>query len=171
MKTEKISLDNAKPHKLFYFVASAVIYRASDSRCLILKRSAEEKVHPNKYCAPGGKLEWTNLDLTKPAKMNGDVYDFDNALENLLIRECYEEAGVQIDSTIHYLNSVAFVRPDGIPVMLIKCAAQYTSGEVVLEPGAFTDFAWVNATEALNYDCIQGTPEEVKKTIEIYTKL
>jgi len=57
MKAEKISLDNAKQNKLFYIVANVVIYRESDQRCLILKRSETEKVHPSKYCVPGGKLE------------------------------------------------------------------------------------------------------------------
>jgi len=57
MKAENISLDNAKQNKLFYIVANVVIYRESDQRCLILKRSETEKVHPSKYCVPGGKLE------------------------------------------------------------------------------------------------------------------
>ncbi|HRZ29879.1 MAG TPA: hypothetical protein P5052_04025 [Candidatus Paceibacterota bacterium] len=57
MKALKISLDNAKQNKLFYFVANVIIYRDSDKRCLILKRSSTEKVHPDKYCVPGGKLE------------------------------------------------------------------------------------------------------------------
>jgi 8-oxo-dGTP pyrophosphatase MutT (NUDIX family) len=57
MKALKISLDNAKKDKLFYFVANVIIYRDSDKKCLILKRSETEKVHPSKYCVPGGKLE------------------------------------------------------------------------------------------------------------------
>lgn len=64
MPAEKISLQNAKENKLFYFVANVVIYRSSDARCLILKRSVEEKVHPGKYCVPGGKLEWEQLNLS-----------------------------------------------------------------------------------------------------------
>jgi 8-oxo-dGTP pyrophosphatase MutT (NUDIX family) len=57
MKASKISLENAKENKLFYVVSNVVIYRDSDQRCLILKRSENEKVHPGKYCTPGGKLE------------------------------------------------------------------------------------------------------------------
>ncbi len=56
----EISLKEAKQDKLFYFVANIIIYRDSDSRCLILKRHLREKVHPNKYAVPGGKLEWKN---------------------------------------------------------------------------------------------------------------
>lgn len=168
MSAQKISLENAKQDKLFYFVANAVVYRESDGRCLILKRSEREKVHPGKYCAPGGKLEWGQLDLAHPTRMNGEVADFENAVEKLLAREVEEEAGVSISGDLKYINSNAFVRPDGIPVVLVKFAAKYASGDVKVEEGAFTDFAWVNAEEVKNYDCIEGIDEEVRRTIELY---
>ena len=81
MPAEKISLNNAKEDKLFYFVANAVVYRESDGRCLILKRSEREKVHPGKWAVPGGKLEWEQFDLRKPTRVNGDVLDFESAVE------------------------------------------------------------------------------------------
>jgi 8-oxo-dGTP pyrophosphatase MutT (NUDIX family) len=170
MKAEKISTQNAKQDKLFYFVANAVVYRPMDGRCLLLKRSEEEKVHPGKYAVPGGKLEWKDMDLAKPTRMNGDVADFENAVEGLLAREVREEAGIEIDPRLYYLNSVAFVRPDGIPVVLVKFAVEYRGGEVKVEEGAFTGYAWANAEEALGYDCIQGIPEEVRATIELFSK-
>lgn len=165
MPAKKISLDNAKKDKLFYFVANVVIYRESDGRCLILKRSQTEKVHPGKYCVPGGKLEWADLDLKNPTRLNGDVLDYENAVEKLLAKEVKEEAGIEIEKDLIYLNSVAFVRPDEIPVILVKLAAKYRSGKVVLEAGCFDDFAWVNTVEVKDYDCIKGIAEEVKKTI------
>ena len=168
MPATKISLDNAKQNKLFYFVANVVIYREGDGRCLILKRSESEKVHPGKYCVPGGKLEWEQMDLARPTRLNGDVLDFENAAEELLVREAREEAGVEIENELKYINSNAFVRPDEIPVVLVKFAAKYKSGEVKVEAGAFSDFAWVNAEEIKNYDCIKGIDEEVKQTIELF---
>ncbi len=169
MKAEKISLENAKENKLFYFVANLIIYRESDGRCLILKRSDSEKVHPGKYCVPGGKLEWDNFDMSNPTRMNGDVYDFENALENLLKREALEESGIEVEDDFHYINSVGFIRPDGIPVMLEKFAAKYKSGEVKLEQGAFTAYAWVNKEEVGGYDCIKGIKEEVAKAIDLFS--
>ena len=154
MPAEKIHLENAKSDKLFYFVANVVVFRESDNRCLILKRHEREKVHPNKYAVPGGKLEWVNLDITKPTRMNGDVLDFEYAVEDLLKRETLEEAGVEIENKLKYINSVAFVRPDGIPVILVKFAAKYKSGDVKLEEGSFTDYKWVNEEEVDKYDCI-----------------
>ncbi|HEY1074966.1 MAG TPA: NUDIX domain-containing protein [Patescibacteria group bacterium] len=169
MPTSKISLDHAKPDKLFYFVANVVVYRKSDGRCLLLKRSEREKVHPGKYAIPGGKLEWANLDSTKATRLNGDVIDFDNAVEDLIAREVFEEAGITVSSQLTYLRSVAFIRPDGVPVILVKFAAMYESGDVKLEEGAFSDFVWVNSAEVVSYACIDGIHDEVKRTISLFT--
>ena len=170
MPATNISLDQAKKDKLFYFVANVVVYRESDCRCLILKRSEREKVHPGKYAVPGGKLEWKDLPVDKPTRLNDNVLDYENAVEELLKREVLEEAGVEIEQQLKYINSVAFIRPDGIPVVLVKFAAKYKDGEVKLEEGAFTEYAWVNEEEVKKYDCIQGIDEEVRETIEMFRK-
>lgn len=169
MPASKISLDKAKPDKLFYFVANAVIYRESDGRCLILKRDEREKAHPGRYGVVGGKLEWGDLDLAHPSRVNGDVLDYEGAIEELLIREAKEEAGVEIEPGFKYLASMAFVRPDEVPVAFIKFAARYRSGEVVVERGGFTDYAWVNAEEVRQYPCIDGIAEEVAQTIKLFS--
>lgn len=168
MLSDKISLDNAKQDKLFYVVANVVVYRDSDKRCLILKRSEREKAHPNKYAVPGGKLEWKDLPIDKPTRINGDILDYENAIENLLVRETKEEAGIDIHSNFKYINSVAFIRPDGIPVIMVKFAAKYKSGEVKLEKDSFTDFKWVNEHEVKQYDCIKGIQEEIAQAISLY---
>lgn len=168
MPASKISIENAKKDKLFYFVANVVVYRKSDGRCLILKRSEREKVHPGKYAMPGGKLEWKDMDLAHPTRMNGDVIDFENAVEDLVARETREEAGIEIENKLCYINSVAFVRPDGIPVILVKFAAKYKSGDVTPNPHDFSDFAWVNEKEIGKYDYIKGIDEEIRKTLQIF---
>ena len=170
MPAEKISLDNAKHHKLFYILANVVIYRKSDERCLILKRHEREKVHPGKYCVPGGKLEWTHLPIDNPTRMNGNVLDYENAVEDLLAREVKEESGLDLDLSkgMKYINSVAFIRPDGIPAILVKFAAHYKEGKIILEEGGFTDHAWVNAEEVKEFDLIEGIDQEVAKTIELF---
>ncbi|HSI20257.1 MAG TPA: NUDIX domain-containing protein [Verrucomicrobiae bacterium] len=165
MPASKISLDKAKSDKLFYVVANVVVYRPSDGRCLLLKRSEQETAHPGKYGVIGGKLEWADLDITKPTRLNGDVLDYEGAIEKLLEREVMEEAGVTISAGLTYLNSVAYIRPDGIPSILIKFAATYAGGEVSLEEGAFTDFAWANAEEAKGLPCIAGIADEVATAI------
>lgn len=169
MPAEKISLDNAKKDKLFYFVANVVVYRDSDKKCLILKRHEREKAHPNKYAVPGGKLEWVNLPLDKPTRVNGNILDFENAIGDLLKREVLEEAGVEIEDDLVYINNVAFVREDEIPCILVKFAAKYKSGDVKLQQGSFSDYAWVDAEEVQKHDCIKGIPEEVAETIKLFS--
>lgn len=169
MPAKEISLKEAKQNKLFYFVANVVVYRESDKRCLILKRSESEKVHPGKWAVTGGKLEWEDLDLNKPSRLNGDVLDFEDAIEKLLSREAEEEANVKIKGPLVYVNDVAFVRPDGIPVILVKFGAKYVSGDVKVEEGAFTDYAWVNSDEIKNFDCIDGLEYEVSYTIKAFS--
>ena len=171
MPASKISLEHAKQDKLFYFVANVVVYRESDGRCLILKRSGTEKVHPGKYCVTGGKLEWQDLDIQNPTRFNGEVLDFEDAVEKLLVREVKEEAGIEIESKLYYVNNLAFIRPDGIPVILAKFAAKYKSGNVRPEEGVFTDYAWVNEEEVKKYDCILGIHDEVAMVVRLFQTL
>jgi 8-oxo-dGTP pyrophosphatase MutT (NUDIX family) len=172
MPADKIHLSNAKHHKLFYLVANVVVYRKEDGKCLILKRHEREKVHPGKYAVPGGKLEWKDLPVEKPSRLNNNVLDYENAIEELLARETLEEAGIEIDLSngLKYINSVAFIRPDGIPVVLVKFATHYKRGNIVLEKSGFTDHAWVDAEEIKNYDCIEGVDLEVAQTIKMFKK-
>ncbi len=165
-KEREISIDKAKQDKLFYFVANVVVYREKDGKCLILKRDEREKVHPGRWAVPGGKLEWQDMPVDKPTRINGDVLDFEDAVEDLLVRESKEEANIDIETKLHYINSVAFIRPDNVPVVLVKFAARYAGGDVVPEKGGFTEFAWVDAQEVKEYECIDGVHEEVEKTIK-----
>lgn len=168
MSPKEISIKKAKENKLFYFVANVVIYRESDKRCLILKRSEREIAHPGIYGVVGGKLEWSDLPVDKPDHINGEILDFNHSIEKLMIREAFEEAGVEIYPEFKYLNSKSFIRPDGVPVVLVKFTAKYKSGDVVLEDGAFTDYEWANEKEIKNYECIDGVKEEVLQTISLW---
>ncbi|XKT75343.1 MAG: NUDIX hydrolase [Patescibacteria group bacterium UBA2103] len=170
MPATKISIDEAKKDKLFYFVANALVYREEDGRCLLLKRSHTEKVHPGRWATPGGKMEWQDFDLSNPTRLNGDVLDYLDSVEGLLKREIMEEAGVEVKDDFKFINSNTFIRPDGIPVVLIKLAVSYRSGDVVLEEGCFDDFAWVNEEEVKALECIDGICEEVVKTVSLYKK-
>ncbi len=170
MPATKISIEKAKSDKLFYFVANALIYRENDSRCLILKRSEREIAHPGRYGVCGGKLEWKDLPRETPDHINGDILDYNDAIEKLIYREAKEESGVEIYSEIKYMNSKAFIRPDGVPVIMVKFSAKYKSGEVIPEEGAFTDFAWVNEEEVKDYPCIDGIAQEVIDAIKAWKK-
>ncbi|HET7529019.1 MAG TPA: NUDIX domain-containing protein [Candidatus Saccharimonadales bacterium] len=167
-RAEKVSIQNAKPDKLFYVVMGATIYRASDGRCLILKRDQRETVHPGKWANAGGKLEHADLDMKNPTSVDGDVTVFEDALIKLLMREIYEESGVKVKPELKFIGSKVFVRPDETPVVLLKFAVEYDSGEVIPEKGAFTEAAWVNSEEVQSYDCIDGVKDEVKQAIKVF---
>lgn len=166
MPASEINIEKAKKDKLFYVVANALVYRPSDYRFLLLKRAETEKVHPGKWATPGGKMEWDDFDLKNPTRRNGDVLDYLDSVENLLRREIKEEAGIELGDRFYFVVSNTFIRPDGIPVLLLKFAVEATSETVVLEEGAFTDHAWVSYEEAQELDCLEGICDEIKTALE-----
>lgn len=165
----KISIDKAKPNKLFYFVVTGIIYHPKTKKCLILQRSKTEIAHPCLWGVVGGKLEWSDLENNPPTRQNHDITDWEGLVKQLLKREAKEESSLEVTDP-HYLDSVVFIRPDNVPVVCCKFAVKYKSGKVKIAP-EFDDYAWVNSTEVKKYNCIQGIPSEVKKTIEIYSSV
>lgn len=164
----EISLDNAKPNKLFYFVATSVIYHPRLKKCLILQRSRTEKVHPLVWGVTGGKMEWEDLLANKITRMNIDVPNWEGLVETLVKREAKEESGLVVGD-LHYLEDVVFLRPDKVPVVCIKFAAKYKSGKVKMAP-EFEDYAWVNERELKKFHHMDGIDREVKRTMAIFQR-
>jgi len=127
-----------------------------DVKYLITKRAGNLKAFPNMWTVPGGKLELDEYK-NKPKDTSHHWY---NILEKLLRREIKEEVGIEVKN-IKYLTSMTFIRPDGIPTLIISLFADYCSGEVKLNE-ELIDYAWVNLDEAKNYDLIEGIYEEIK---------
>jgi len=141
-------------NKAHYVVATAIIVK--DGKFLITKRSQNEKVFPNLWTVPGGKLELKDY-IEKPKDTEDCWY---NAIENLLKREVKEETSLEIKN-IKYLTSLAFIRPDNIPVVVLSFFADYHDGEIKLSP-ELTEHAWVTLKEAAKYDLIDGIYEELE---------
>ncbi|MBI4089783.1 MAG: NUDIX domain-containing protein [Candidatus Kerfeldbacteria bacterium] len=159
-----ISVDKAKPEKLFYFVATGTVYR--DGKCLLLQRSGKEIAHRGLWGVVGGKLEHRDMKNAPPTRVNGEVLDWEHMVEDLVRREAKEECGLDV-ADFRYLDSVVFRRPDGVPVVCVKFACKAGPGEVVIAP-EFDAYAWVDGAEVDQYDCILGIPEEVRQTIGIF---
>jgi len=61
---------------------------------------------------------------------------------------------------------LTFIRPDGIPVLVLSYYCSLISGEVKLDEDSI-DYKWVTAKEAESYDLIDGILEEIKMVDEI----
>lgn len=165
-----ISTAEAKQDKLFYVVSNLIIVNPSNATCLILKRSQSEKVHPGKWAFPGGKLEHADVERLLSETGRKPIEGIEDILGILAKREAQEECGLTVNSErADIISNKVFIRPDGIPVFLVIMAAEYTNGEVVLEEDAFSDSAWVTASDISQYDCIDGLIEDAKLALKPYT--
>lgn len=155
-----------KDRELHRITSTAIIYKdgppAGEARkYLILRRSLQKKAFPGKWTVPGGGLE-TDDYVNLPPSGAGQWY---NAIEKSLRREIREETGLEVDA-LNYLVDIAFIRPDGIPVVILSYYAKYKSGEVKLDEDNI-DYAWVSSGEAKNYDLIDGILGEIEMTDNI----
>ena len=145
--------------RLHFVVATAIIHR--EGKYLIAKRAPHEKAYPNVWTVPGGKLVLSEYK-NNPKTTNDAWYGLVNWL---LAKEVKEEVGLEIDVP-HYLTDLAFVRPDGYPVITLSYWCNYKSGEVALCKD-LTDHAWVSLEGAKKFDLIEGIWDELKMVDEV----
>ena len=142
--------DSQKAH---YLVVTGIIIK--DGKFLITKRAPTEKAFPNQWTVPGGKLEVDDY-AKRPKDTSAHWY---NVFEDVLKREVLEETSLKIKN-IRYLTSLAYIRPDNIPSIIVSLFADYCGGELKLCP-ALTEYAWVTLDEAKKYELIEGIYEEL----------
>jgi 8-oxo-dGTP diphosphatase len=143
-----------KDRELHRMVSTAIIYK--DGKYLLLRRSLSKKVFPGKWTVPGGGLEVD--DYINTPKTTKDHWYF--AIEKSLRREIKEECNLEVGK-IKYLLDIAFIRPDGIPVVILSFYCPYKSGEVKLDEDSI-DYKWVTYEEAKKYDLVEGLLEEIE---------
>ena len=142
------------PEKAHYIVITGILVK--DGKFLITKRSPNEKAFPNQWTVPGGKLEMS--DYTKrPKDTSAHWY---NVFEDVLQREVKEEVGTGIKN-IGYVTSLAYIRDDNIPTIIVSLYGEPEGKEIKL-CSALTEYAWVTLEEAKNYDLIEGIYEELE---------
>jgi len=164
---EAISIEHAKQDKLFYCVVTVIPFRESDEKVLLLKRSETEKAHPDKWAIPGGKVEWQDIDLERPDEINGTVLDYHHTFDEVGARELFEESAQVVKGEMVFNDYKLYIRPDGIPTILVQFITKVEEDqEVILEEGAFTDYAWVSEEEIDSYDCVKGIKEEVRSAMQ-----
>lgn len=134
---------------------------------LITKRAPHKKAWPGKWTVPGGGMEVDDYMQTEATYANEESPQWYNAVEKTLRREIKEEVGLEV-SDIQYLLDVAFIRPDGIPAIVLSFYCKYVGGEVALDEDA-TEFAWISAAQIPDYELIQGIDHEIQLVEERLT--
>ena len=152
-----------KINKELHRIATTTLVYKPDSTYLITKRAMHKKVMPGKWTIPGGGLSMDDY-INTPSSTEG-AKQWYGALERSLRREIKEEVNLEIGKP-ELLVDLTFVRPDGIPVLVLSYFASYVSGEVKLDEDA-TEFAWVTLDEAKKYDLIDGIWDEIRQVDEI----
>ena len=142
---------NEKSH---YVVVTGIVIK--DGKYLLTRFSDNHKAFPGKWTVPGGKLEMKDY---KDREKDTGVHWY-NVLENVLRREIKEETSLHIKN-IRYLTSLTYIRPDGIPTLIISLFADHDSGEIGLSD-EMIDHKWISLEEAKNYDLIEGIYEEIE---------
>ena len=150
-------------NKELHRIATTTLVYKPDSTYLITKRAMHKKVMPGKWTIPGGGLSMDDY-INTPSSTEG-AKQWYGALERSLRREIKEEVNLEIGKP-ELLVDLTFVRPDGIPVLVLSYFASYVSGEVKLDEDA-TEFAWVTLDEAKKYDLIDGIIGEIKEVDKI----
>ncbi len=146
-----------KDKELHRIAITAIIYN-EEGKYLITKRSLAKKAFPGKWTVPGGGLNIDDYINTKPTT-EGDPQWY-GVIENGLRREVKEETNVEIEKP-EYLLDLTFIRPDGIPVLVLSYFAKYKSGEIKFDEDTI-DYKWVSVAEAKEMDLINGIYEEIE---------
>jgi 8-oxo-dGTP pyrophosphatase MutT (NUDIX family) len=145
------------PNKELHRIAITCIIYNDEGKYLVTKRSPHKKVHPNKWTVPGGGLSTDDYIDTPETHGNAGWY---GVVEKALRREVQEEVNVEIGK-VNYLLDLTFLRPDGIPVLVLSYYSPYVSGEVRLDNDA-VEYRWVTLKEAKELDLISGIYEELE---------
>lgn len=151
---------NIKDKELHRIALTAIIHK--DGKFLITKRNPNKKAFPGKWTVPGGGLETDDYTNTKPTTEAGQWY---YAVENALRREIKEEVNLEVDKP-QYLLDLTFIRPDGVPVVVLSFYCNYISGDVVLDDDS-VDYVWVGVEDLDKYDLIDGIADEIRMVEKI----
>jgi len=162
-------IPDVKDKELHRISTTTLIYKP-DFTYLITKRALHKKSHPGKWTIPGGGLTVDDY-INTPNSEHGEHLWYDVVIKSIR-REIKEEAGLEVGKP-ELLCDMAFIRPDGIPVICFSYFTPYVSGEVVIDQdpeGDTTDFTWVTLEQAKNYDLIGGIWDEIRRVDEILKK-
>ena len=145
--------------ELHCLVVTAIIVK--EGRYLIVQRNKNKKAWPGLWTVPGGGME--TGDYINTERTTADCWYF--AVEKTLNREVKEEVCLEIGRA-KYLLDIAFIRPDGIPVITLSFYCDWKNGEVKLNEENI-DYHWVTLEEAKGFELIPGILGEIEMVDKI----
>lgn len=148
------------PNQELHRIATTAIIFRHDGRVLITKRAEYKKVWPGRWTVPGGGLETDDYTLQEPTHL-GTTDQWYNPLRNAVRREVREETGLEITDP-WLVCDLTFIRPDGIPVLVLSYGADLRGSSNVILDKDSTDYQWVTLDEAYSYDLIDGIYSELE---------
>ncbi|HEX5774443.1 MAG TPA: NUDIX domain-containing protein [Candidatus Paceibacterota bacterium] len=158
-------------NELHRIAITGIIWRKDEDgtiRFLVAKRAAHKKLWPGKWTVPGGGVEASDYMAGEASYQNSESPQWYGAVERTLRREIKEEVGVEVDD-IQFLLDVAFVRPDGVPVIVLSFYCRYAGGEVAFDEDT-EEAVWITVEELPKYEFIQGIEHEIAQVHERLTR-
>lgn len=137
-----------KSNKLHIVTAVAII-RNRAGKYLVLKRHENEIAYPGMYTFPGGKVEGNDT------------------IEETLIKEALEEAGLDLKPGKTLLKDKSFLRPDGQTAKSFSYLCEVEDENKIKMNDEFTDYKWVNVEELKELPHV-GIEEEILKADALY---
>src|SRR3989338_11216895 len=122
--------DKIKDRELHRITTTTLVYKSEKNnqfKYLITRRALHKVSHPGKWTIPGGGLSVDDY-INTPMSEHGPNLWY-GALEKSLRREIKEEVNVEIGKP-ELIIDMAFIRPDGTPVICFSYFAPFVSGEV-----------------------------------------
>ncbi len=142
--------------KAHYIAVTGIIKK--ENKFLICKRGPNEKLFPNRWCVPGGKVQQS--DFINSKKDTSDHWL--NVFEKVLEREIFEETNLKIKN-IKYVSNLALLRPNGFSTIIVSLCAEHDANEVKLNKEELVEYAWASLEELKNFDLIENIYEQIEK--------
>ena len=149
--------------KKAHYISVTGIIRNSEGKFLICKRGPNEKIFPNKWCVPGGKIEQNDF-INNPKDTSDHWLDI---FEKVLEREILEETGLKVKN-IGYVSNLALIRPNGFSTLIVSLHGEHDEGEVKLDESELVDYRWVTLEEAKEHDLIENIYEQIEKVAKMF---
>jgi NADH pyrophosphatase NudC (nudix superfamily) len=142
---------------MFVVNVEGAIYR--DGKWLIIQRGFKEAHAAGALSLVGGKVE-----------NEGNQSDI---LERTLQREIFEEVGIEVSNSMHYVHSTSFVASDGEPVINVVFLCSYLAGEACRKsPDEVEDVLWLTTDEILEHPKAPAwTKDSIRRASEVLHRI